>query len=225
MKFKILLAPIMSVLALLAASVAPASATPLDSVPGGASCELNSNLFNDTSCALQGITPHNAWQSNNPGGTNAVWVSYANTGIGGDTLAPTSQNDWIMKVTETFNVGAGGGSILLQIWADDTAGVYLDGALKASPVFGQDVCADGPIGCEPDEFYALSEGLAAGNHTLEIYTYQVGTGTTVNSNPFGLIYAGDVSGLVPNEVPVPAALGLFLVGAFGLMGRRRLVRG
>lgn len=221
MTFRQLFAPLAAAGLVAIAMAAPAAATPINSTAGGATCELNSNLFADTSCSLQAITPHNAWQPNNPGGTDAVWVSYADSGIGGDTLAPTSQSDWVMKITETFTIGAGGGNILMQIWADDTAGVYLNGDLMAAPQFGQNVCADKPIGCEPDEFYALNEALGAGEHTLELYAYQVGTGKTVNSNPFGIIYAGDISGVVPNEIPAPTALGLLGLAGFGLVAARR----
>ncbi|RMF08538.1 MAG: hypothetical protein D6763_09785 [Alphaproteobacteria bacterium] len=217
MKLKDIIVTILGACAMLGATFTVASAAPLNSGPGSASCELNSNLFVDTSCTLEAITPHRLWQSNNPDGSDAVWVSYANTGIGGDTLAPTSKGDWVMKITETFHIGPNGGSIQMKVWADDTAGIYLNGNLMAAPQFGQNVCADKPVGCEPDEFYFLDELLSAGTHTIEIYGYQVGTGKTVDSNPFGVLYAGSITG----EVPAPPALTLFGLAGLGLLARRR----
>ncbi len=212
-----------------------ASAAPLLSGSGSATCELNTSVFGSSSCTLQVITPHAAWQVPAATGTAAEWVSYANTGVSaGNVLAPTpddtsatpgdlSSVPWLMKVTETFSIGASGGNLFMQIWADDTASVYLNGSLLKAPNFTQETCAIGDIGCEPDEFGLFNEALAQGSYTLDIYVYQLGRDRNPNSNPFGLLYAGDVDGLTEQEVPAPAGLAFLGLGLLvaGLRSRRK----
>lgn len=213
-----------------------AFATPIESGSGSASCELNAAVFGSSACSLQTITPHAAWQQPGAGdlsGSGALWVSYANTGIGaGNVLAPTpddttatpgnlSSTPWLMKITENFVVDAGGGSILLQVWADDTAEVYLDGVLKMAANFSQGTCAVGTIGCEPNEYFLLDEGLTAGSHSIDFYVYQLGQDRNPNANPFGILYSGDVSSLTLSEVPGPAGIGLLGLGLLGIGAARR----
>lgn len=208
---------------------APALAAPVISGGGTATCELNAAIFGSSACSLTAITPHAAWMSPLATGTGAVWVSYANTGVGnGNQLAPTpadtsanpanlAATPWLFKVTESFNVGAGGGSILMRFWADDTASVFLNGTQKMGANFTQGACAVGSIGCEPGEYYLLNEGLTQGSYTLDMYVYQLGSDRNPSSNPFGLLYAGSVDQLTPQEEQVPAPAGLALLG-LGLAG-------
>jgi hypothetical protein len=172
------------------------------------------------------ITPHSAWQANNPGGSGAVWISYANTGVGGSTLAPQagsatnpSGQAVIMTVTETFSAGIGA-TLAMQVWADDTARVLIDGVELIAGNFSQGTCATGSIGCEPNEFGQINYTFNTdGIHTLAFEVFQVGSGTNPTDNPFGLLYAGTLTAAVPE----PGTLALFGAGlaGLGLLRRRR----
>ncbi len=168
------------------------------------------------------ITPHGLWQVNNPHNSGAVWVSYADTGITG-SLAPTGQPDSgkLMSITLNLANAVVGSAINFKIWADDTAGVFLNGVEKKAPNLTQGTCANGPIGCEPGEFYQASNWLATGNDQIRIDVYQVGTTQTAASNPFGVLYYGDYT--TPTSVP-DGGITLTLLGG-GLVGLGRSVVG
>ncbi len=213
---------------------AQTEATVIASQPGGGgSCTLGPGSGLDgTTCMLVAIDPHPAWQPGDPFGQGAQWVSYADTGVGGSTLAPHKGSatnpdgrQMIMSVTESFVIGLGGGSLYFRIWADDTADVWLDGTLLFAANFTQGTCAAGVIGCEPNEFGEIDiPGLAAGEHVLRFDLYQVGTGTNPNSNPFGMLYSGWVgqafSATGAAEPASAVLLGLGLAG-LGLIAARR----
>lgn len=223
----------MATVAILGAGLATAAvATPIESGSGSATCELNADIFGNSDCTLQSITPHALWQQpgvGNLSGSDAVWVSYANTGINdGNQLAPTpndpnnlASTPWLMKVTETFDVGAGGGSLLLRTWADDTAAVFLDNVQQMAANFSQGTCAVGAIGCEPGEYFLLDVSLTAGTYSIDFYVYQLSADQNPDANPFGLLYSGDVSSLNPAEVPGPAGVGLLGLGLLGIGAARR----
>jgi hypothetical protein len=170
------------------------------------------------------ITPHSAWQTNNPGGSGAVWISYANTGVGGSILAPQAGSAAnplgtavIMTVTETFTAGIGA-ILAMQVWADDTARVLIDGIELIAGNFSQGTCAAGSIGCEPNEFGLINYTFTTdGTHTLAFEVFQVGNGTNPSDNPFGLLYAGTLTAAVPE----PGTLALFGAGLAGLGWLRR----
>ena len=209
------------------------AATPIVSGGGTATCVLGpgTGAAPNTPCALQAITPHSLWQPNLPSiaGYGGVWVSYANTGVGGNTLAPQAGSTLnptgrasIMDVSETFNL-SNGGALDLYVWADDTADVFLDNVLQIAANFSQNVCANGSIGCEPGEYFHLNTLLGTGNHALTLRAYQTGSGTTPSSNPFGLLYSGNVTVNTLSQnlsVPAPDALVLMLTGLVGLLWRR-----
>ena len=128
------------------------------------------------------------WQDAFPGG--AQWISYANTGIGGDTLAPRlgdvlNQTGQLVVFELLLEYDLSSAGVFnMDLWADDTARIVVDGLLIQAPniAFVQNgPCADGVIGCEPGEGFTTDTlpggpGIdwAAGQHTVLMQFYQVG---------------------------------------------------
>ncbi|MEZ5543134.1 MAG: VPLPA-CTERM sorting domain-containing protein [Pseudomonadota bacterium] len=193
-------------------------------------------------CTAQNVTLHPGWQPNNPMGNGAQWISYADTGYLGSTLAVAPGGDVtnsVMQIRESITGVTAGARLILNVWADDTADIalrYDDGSGEFTgaqlttlfaPNFTQDhYCTNGPIGCEPGEgarieyvFTPADIALAGtGEFYLLFTTFQVGSGTTNHDNPFGLLYSGQIS-----TVPLPPAFWLFGSGMLGLAAcaRRR----
>ena len=190
------------------------------------------------------ITPHDLWKPGSqanlfgPDDTrpseleiDPVWISFANTGVNGDTLAtPVNNSDTSrpnMVVTQSFHLDTDGFASLRQ-WADDTVVVLIDGlGLSGADTanFAQDICAAGSPGCQQGESSFGEIALAAGDHVFTWLVWQVGGGGETNSNPFGLLYIGQVTQR-DQAVPEPGAfalLGLGLVSFAGLARRKAAV--
>jgi len=204
---------------------AGAEAMPIISGAGNGVCSALGG-----SCATQDISLHPRWQGNDPLGRGAAWVSYADTGRTGTTLAPRLDSgagfDWVMSVEESFAVTGLGGDLFLSIWADDTARVFLDDEEIFAANFTQDICAGGGIGCEPGDVGEFSRFLDPGDYTLRFEVFQVGTGLVARNNPFGLLYSGEIlngvetAGESVDAVPEPGAALLFAVGSLVIARRR-----
>jgi hypothetical protein len=163
------------------------------------------------------VNPHPLWEPNsNHLASGAVWISYAQTGYQGNTLAPPSGTTVVMTVVESFYANAG--SVLsLKVWTDDTSEVFINGVSVFPPNFTQNICANGPIGCQPQEPGIINYVFqTSGWQTITFNSYQVGTGTDTTSNPFGLLYDGTVT-----LVPEPGSLLLLGLGLMGVAGFRR----
>jgi PEP-CTERM motif len=214
---------------LLIAGVTEVPAVAFNSGAGIGSCSGTATFPLPTTCAggFVAIDPNSAWQPNNPGGSSAVWVSYtAGTGSGGVVVAPNSAPPLTpANATETFTIGipAGFGVLNLLVWADDTAGLRLDGsaaylasttpgASAPNPVQGVN-CANGGLTCTAGGGAAFSIPLGGLAHTLAFDVFQR------SGASFGLLYQGDLT-------PIPEPTTMFLVGSVlagvGVVSRRRL---
>lgn len=164
------------------------------------------------------ITPDSRWAPNNFDGSDAVWISYADTGAGGSTVAASGTT---MIVSETFTVPADTTANLTGFaFADDTARVVLtdsNGTLEELFDFNtsQQTCAQGPIGCEVrDEGELDVQNLLPGTYTLSFTALQVGAGTTTATNPFGLMYGFEVR-IIEDVLTVADVCWAFDGGALG----------
>jgi len=185
------------------------------------------NTSTATTCVAQSTTTvaigvHPAWQPNhpvNPGASDnsAVWISYQPSGFGDvGGFVPYKGTTPVFALEQTF-AATSGQTLKLHVWADDTAGVYLDNIQLKAPMFTQSTCSGQPIGCRSQDLGTFNEVLNQGTHTLRFDVFQVGTGTTTSTNPIGLLYTGAV---VPDGGVTLMLLGGALVGLETL--RRKL---
>jgi hypothetical protein len=177
-----------------------------------------------------------------PANPDYQWISYGDTGCNspvlGGACASSPANPAATNIAgtptatfyQTFTLSSASvGS--LNIWADDTAGVWLDsgtvdsgngsgGISLASPDGNLGThCANSPIGCTPGNDAVIPLSLGAGTYTLVIDAYQLVSGT-----PFGVMYDGQLCS-AGSPTPEPASymlmgLGLVLVGLGGFKRRR-----
>jgi PEP-CTERM motif-containing protein len=210
---------VLAVLAL--AGTITASAGTLSFASGDGINEFNFHAGSFNSNVNIGVNP--AWEQNHPGAGS--WVSYADTGSPG-TVTPKNVVAFPLLPTalffEYFTLeNAQIISTILNVWADDTAGVAVNNHIVKVPNGVQDgACAGGAIGCEPGEglHIDIAPYLKIGENVLTFGVYQRDGG------PFGLLYDGKIlTAGQPAETPEPATMGLMgsAMAALGMIVRKR----
>ncbi len=172
---------------------------------------------NNSGSATQVISPNPAWAAPLAGSS---WISFANTGdpsVPGFVVVP---NGTEVTFTQIFDLTGNITGASLDVLADDTASVWLNGVELASGNLGGSypTCSSLPIGCLTSTmgvftFAQLQPYLKDGENTLSFDVYQEA------GSSYGLDYAGTIS------TPEPGTLMLLGLGLFGiaLNARRRLL--
>jgi len=228
-----LLVHLASVALLVAVGVAHATVIPVISGDGTETCTQGPALTAGAPCTVHIINDlDTTWQTANPLGRGAEWISYNDTGPLETTLAPprgSSANPDGTAVIAVFSeaLQALAGDVLtLSIWADDTVRIGIDGLTLFQPCFitaGDFLCPATPVAFDPARGGSLQYTFGAtGLHTLVFEVYQTGVGTTPNGNPLGLLYSGEFQRAVPEPATVPlVGLGVLALAVVGRRGARR----
>jgi hypothetical protein len=173
---------------------------------------------NNSGSATQAISSNPAWAAPLSGSS---WISYANTGNPSTPGFIVVPNGTDVTFTQIFDLTGTITGASLDVLADDTASVWLNGMELASANLGGSypTCSSLPIGCLTGTmgiftFADLQPYLVDGENTLSFDVYQEA------GSSYGLDYAGTIT-----TTPEPATLMLLVLGLFGiaLKARRRLL--
>jgi hypothetical protein len=223
--------------AVLAASATLASANPiqLGSYATGAPNQGNANsALKLTGVDLTGTSPTSLGTLSSPGSSktyalnpgsvwasalsNSTWVGEASTAGPGGSVNPAYG---YYEFSTTFDATAGTYSGVLNVLADDTVEVILDGTvLVPFGALGNDsTCAQYPTGCltSTETSLLLSDLTLDASNTLEFIVEQAGNvAGSPGSDPSGVDFNA-------NLTPTPEPGTLFLLGS-GLLGAAGIAR-
>jgi PEP-CTERM motif len=187
-----------------------------DSTPVSSSA---ANTTNDSGSATQNIVGNSAWAAPIAGSS---WISYGDTGDTSDPGFFAPVNGTAVTFSQTFTLNGPVTSAWLDVLADDTTSVWINGVEIASADLGGSypTCASLPIGCLTGtegifNTSQLAPYLQDGTNTISFVVYQEG------GSSYGVDYAGGVT-----TAPEPASLLMLGSGLIGLigMGRRKLLQ-
>jgi PEP-CTERM motif len=162
------------------------------------------------------ITPNPAWASALPGSS---WISFTNTGNPSSAGYYTAPNGTSVTFTQTFTLDGTVTGATLNVLADDTTSVILNGhTIYAANLNGSyPTCSSQPIGCltNTEGVFTLTN-LAPYLNDNGVNTLQFVVTQEAGSS-YGLDYSGSIT------TPEPSSLGLLAGGLIGiaLVGRKR----
>jgi PEP-CTERM motif len=173
---------------------------------------------NNSGSATQDIVGNAAWAGPLAGSS---WISFADTGATNDPGFVVVPNGTAVTFSQTFNLSGSVTSAWLDVLADDTTSVWINGTEIASANLGGSypTCSSLPIGCLTGtegifNTAQLAPFLVDGTNTISFIVYQEA------GSSYGLDYSGGVV-----ATPEPGSLMLLSSGLIGLaaIGRRKLL--
>jgi hypothetical protein len=174
---------------------------------------------NSTASPTQNIDTHPLWTGPLAGSS---WVSYAPTGNPSDANFVTVPDGTAVTFTATFTLTGTVTSAILNVLADDTANVVVNGTeiFPANLAGPYPVCSAIGIGCLASTqgtftTSQLAPYLKNGVNNIKFTVYQAG------GSSFGLDYAGVITTSTTSTVPEPGTMLLLSTGLLTIAGAAR----